>query len=83
MLKNTLGKLEDLSQFNVRLKCIKHLELLLEQWSIMIFKLPLYLKFENYCQAQVQVQVRWSSGEAQEGQEGQIPGPELYPIFGF
>ena len=22
-------------------------------------------------------------GEAQEGQEGQIPGPELYPIFGF
>ena len=35
------------------------------------------------CQAQVQVQVRWRSGEAQEGQEGQIPGPELYPIFGF
>ena len=35
------------------------------------------------CQAQVQVQVRWRSGEAQESQEGQIPGPELYPIFGF
>ena len=23
------------------------------------------------------------SGEAQESQEGQIPGPELYPIFVF
>ena len=44
---------------------------------------------EWYCQAQVQVQVRWGSGRSESGKvqlrelKTQRFGPELYNIFGF
>ena len=48
--------------------------------SVCMAQLWYVAEIPYFCQAQVQVQVRWRSGEAQEGQ---IPGPELYPIFGL